>query len=121
MFPQSTVYAPGTQKEETTMNGITFTVSALMDNLGDFVPALSPFSLGFAFTTGANLSTTHRYTYIFMDRSTPQVNRPGSLVIPMTLGFGIAYRPGDRLLLAADCTRRHGPRLNSAGHPHRSP
>jgi hypothetical protein len=100
--PRNTVYAPGTQTEETTMNGATFTVSALLDNLGDFLPALMPFTLGFAATSRAGLTTTHRYTYAFVDRNDTSGEETGHLVIPFSFGAGIAYRPGDRLLIAAD-------------------
>lgn len=101
-IPRSTAYAPGTQNEETTMNGATFTVSALLDNLGDFLPALTPFTLGFVATSRAGLSTTHRYTYTFADRNDTSGEQTGRLVIPFSFGAGIAYRPGDRWLIAAD-------------------
>ncbi len=104
MIPRNAVYAPGTQNEETTMNGVNFTVSALADNLGSFLPALSPFTLGFAFTTGTNLTTTHRYTYIFVGRYDTTDEQTGSLEIPVTIGVGVGYRPSDRWLLAADFT-----------------
>ena len=104
LIPRSTGYAPGTQNEETTMNGVNFTVSALLDNLGDFLPALSPFTFGFALTTRGNLSTTHRYTYIFEGRYDTTSEQAGRLVIPVTLGVGLAYHPGDRVLIAADFT-----------------
>jgi len=104
LIPSSTGYAPGTQNEETTMNGVNFTVSALLDNLGDLVPALSPLTLGVALTTGVDLSTTHRYTYIFEGRYDTTSEQVGRLVIPMTLGVGFAYHPTDRWLFAADIT-----------------
>jgi len=104
MVPRNTVYSPGTQNEETTMNGVNFTMSAMADNLGSFLPALSPFTLGFAFTTGANLTTTHRYTYIFVGRYDTTSEQTGSLKIPVTVGVGVTYHPSERWLLAADFT-----------------
>lgn len=104
MVPRSTDYAPGTQNEETTMNGVNFTMSALVDKLGDFLPALSPFTLGFAVTTGANLTTTHRYTYIFVGRYDTTDEQTGRLEIPVHIGVGVAYHPADRWLIAADFT-----------------
>ena len=101
MIPRNTDYSPGTQNEETTMNGVNYTMSALVDNLGDLLPALSPFTLGFAFTTGATLTTTHRYTYIFVGRYDTTDEQTGQLGIPVTIGVGVAYHPSDRWLVAA--------------------
>jgi long-subunit fatty acid transport protein len=84
------------------MSGTTFTVSAVLDSLGGISPILEPFSFGMSFTTGTNLTTTHRYTYLFTEQRDTTQETEEALKIPAAIGFGIAYRPGDRVLLAAD-------------------
>ncbi len=74
----------------------------MIDSLGGVSPILAPFSFGFAFTTGTNLTTTHRYTYLFTDLRDTTQETEESFGIPTTIGFGIGFRPGDRFLLAAD-------------------
>lgn len=102
IIPRSSTYSGGDQTEESTMSGSTFTFSTVIDSLGGVSPILAPFSFGFAFTTGTNLTTTHRYTYLFTDLRDTTQETEESFGIPTTIGFGIGFRPGDRFLLAAD-------------------
>lgn len=104
LTPRSSSFAGGTQNEETTMNGTNLTVSALVDSLGDVAPFLAPFSFGVSFTTRANLTTTHRYTYLFTSLRDTTAETESNLVVPATLGFGMAYRASDRIVLTADVT-----------------
>jgi hypothetical protein len=102
VIPHTSTFMSGDQNEESTMSGTTFTVSAVLDSLGGISPILAPFSFGVSLTTGTNLTTTHRYTYLFTDQRDTTQETEESLKIPAAIGFGIAYRPGDRVLLAAD-------------------
>lgn len=102
LTPRSSTYSGGAQNEETTMNGLTFTASALLDSLGDVSSFLAPFSFGVSFTTGSSLTATQRYTYLFTTLRDTTAETESDLVIPASLGFGIAYRPSDRVLIAAD-------------------
>jgi hypothetical protein len=102
IIPRSSTFAGGEQTEESTMSGTTFTISTVIDSLDEVSPLLAPFSFGFALTTGTNLTTTHRYTYLFTDLRDTTQETEEALGIPATIGFGIAYRPGERVVLAAD-------------------
>lgn len=102
IIPRNSTFAGGDQTEESTMSGTTFTLSTVIDSLEDVSPLLAPFSFGFAFTTGTNLTTTHRYTYLFTDLRDTTEETEETFGVPATLGFGISYRPGARVLLAAD-------------------
>lgn len=102
--PRSTAFAGGTQNEETTMNGTTFTISAMLDSLENVSSFLAPFSFGFSLTTRAHLTSTHRYTYLFTTLRDTTAETEEYLTIPATLGIGISYRPSARWLIAADVT-----------------
>ncbi len=104
IIPHATGYAGGTQNEETTMNGTAFTFSAVLDSLGGVTPFLAPFSFGISLTTRSTLSSTHRYTYLFTDLRDTTDETGGTLVFPAALGFGLTYRPSERILIAADIT-----------------
>jgi len=117
MTPRSSTYAGGTQNEETTMNGTTFTASALLDSLGDVSPILAPFSFGISFTTGSTLTATQRYTYLFTSLRDTTAETESDLVIPASLGFGIAYRASDRVLLAADISTQAWSSAEYRGKP----
>jgi hypothetical protein len=104
IIPRSSSYAGGSQNEETTMNGTSFTLSALVDSLGSVSPFLAPFSFGISLTSRANLTSTHRYTYLFTGLRDTTQETESNLVVPATLGFGITYRPSERVLIAADIT-----------------
>ncbi len=102
ILPRVSTFPGSDQTEESTMSGTTFAVSTVIDSLGGVSPLLAPFSFGFAFTTGTNLTTTHRYTYLFTDQRDTTQETEETFGIPATLGFGIAYRASERVLLAAD-------------------
>lgn len=102
IIPRTSTFPGSDQTEESTMSGTTFTFSTVVDSLGAVSPILAPFSFGLAFTTGTNLTTTHRYTYLFTDLRDTTQETEETFGIPTTLGFGIAYRASDRVVLAAD-------------------
>lgn len=102
ILPRVSTFPGSNQTEESTMSGTTFTVSTVIDSLGGVSPLLAPFSFGVAFTTGTNLTTTHRYTYLFTDLRDTTQETEETFGIPATLGFGIAMRASDRVVLAAD-------------------
>ena len=102
IIPRSSSFMSGDQNEESTVSGTTFTISGVLDSLGAVSPILAPFSFGVSVTTGANLTSTHRYTYLFTDQRDTTSETEEALKIPVAIGFGIAYRPGDRILIAAD-------------------
>lgn len=102
IIPRSTTFTGGDQTEESTLSGVTFTLSGVLDSLGSISPILAPFSLGISFTTGSSLTTTHRYTYLFTDQRDTTAESEDELKVPATLGIGIAYRPSDRVVIAAD-------------------
>jgi hypothetical protein len=56
-------------------------------------PFLAPFSFGVSLTSRGNLTSTHRYTYLFTDLRDTTQETESNLVVPATLGFGITYRP----------------------------
>lgn len=102
LAPRLTSFAGGTQNEEATMNGTVLTVSAVLDSLDRIAPALAPFAVGLSLTTRGILTTTHRYTYTYTDQRDTSLETTDRLVVPVAIGVGIAYRPTERLLLAAD-------------------
>ncbi len=104
LTPRLTTFAGSTQTEEITMNGTTFTISAVLDSMETIAPALAPFSIGISLTTRAALTTTQRYTYTFVDQRDTSQENTDHLVVPAAIGVGISYRPSDRLVIAADFT-----------------
>jgi hypothetical protein len=104
MTPRTSTYYPGTQNEETTMNGPTFTLSALIDSLGGVADFLQPFSFGLVATTRASMTSTHRFIYTFSDQSDSSTEDTDIMTIPASFGVGIAYHPSERWIVALDYT-----------------
>ncbi len=102
--PRLSSYNPGTQNEENTMNGPTFTVAVLLDSLEGLSSALRPFSVSFVATTRGTLTSTHRYTYTYVDQRDTSTEDTNLMTIPAAFGFGIGYHPSDRWLMAVDFT-----------------
>jgi hypothetical protein len=104
MTPRASAYNPGTQNEENTMNGPTFTVAVLLDSLEGLSGALRPFSFSVVATTRGTLTSTHRYTYTYIDQQDTTSEDTNIMTIPASFGFGIGYHPTDRWLMAVDYT-----------------
>lgn len=104
MSPRTSSYYAGTQNEQTTMNGITFTLAVHLDSLETFAAFLKPFSFGVVATSRARLTTTHRYTYTFTNEADTSSEDSGIMTVPAAFGVGIAYHPDDRWILALDYT-----------------
>ncbi len=102
MTPRTSTYYPGTQNEETTMNGPTVTLSVLLDSLGGVADSLQPFSFGLVATTRASLTSTHRFTYTFSDQADTSSEDTNIMTVPASFGVGIAYHPSERWILALD-------------------
>jgi hypothetical protein len=95
-------YAGGVSTTTMTLHGLTVSVGGQFTGFGNISQSLSPFSFGFVVTTRGNLKTERETTYDFLtERDTIAAARE-RLTIPVAYGFGLAYQPSDRYLLAAD-------------------
>jgi hypothetical protein len=102
MTPRVSTYNPGTQNEENTMNGPTFTLAVMLDSLENVAPFLRPFSIGLVATTRGTLTSTHRFVYTFIDQRDTSNEDTNIMTVPASFGIGIAYHPSDRWLFALD-------------------
>jgi len=97
-----TNYAGGISTTTMTLHGLTVSLGGQFSGFGNISQSLSPFSFGFVLTTRGNLKTERQTTYDFLtERDTIPAARE-RLTIPVAYGFGLAYQPSDRYLLAAD-------------------
>jgi hypothetical protein len=97
-----TSYAGGVSTTTMTLHGLTMSLGGQFSGFGNISQSLSPFSFGFVVTTRGNLKTERQTTYDFLtERDTIPAARE-RLTIPVAYGFGLAYQPSDRYLLAAD-------------------
>jgi hypothetical protein len=102
--PRNSTYYPGSQNEQSTMSGPTVTLSVLLDSLESVAGFLKPFAFGIVATSRGRLTSTNRYVYTFSSLADTTTENTDYLTIPASFGFGVACRPGERWILAADYT-----------------
>ena len=115
MTPRTTAYYPGTQNEETTMNGPTITFFGAPRQPRGVSDFLEPFSIGLVATTRASMTSTHRFTYTFSDQADTSGEDTNIMTIPASFGIGIAYHPPERWILALDYTTQAWSSMESRG------
>jgi hypothetical protein len=79
----------------------TVTVGAQYHGFGEIfdTPSLTPLTVGFIFTTKSNFSVSEHRTYTNVDTTNIIY---GSSSFPYTLGAGVSYTFGNRLLISSD-------------------
>jgi hypothetical protein len=105
--PLNTAFTGGAVTDRVTANGVTFSLGALYTDLGDLIPPLRSLSLGVVLTSRGVLSARNQTTYRFTTAETTTERDTSAEVarqttVPIAFGIGLGYRPGERLLLAAD-------------------
>ncbi len=100
--PTTTGTSGGTLFEDDSNRGVNFTLSGQYLGFGKITEDLHPLSLGFVFTTQANMKSevTDRIDFA-SERDTLEVNQK-RYAIPVAFGFGAGYQIADRWILAAD-------------------
>ena len=106
-IPASTAYEGGQLTDQTTMNGVAFTLGAIYTGLGSITPALKPFSFGAAVTSRATLSSRNQTTYRFTSSESSNERDTSAEVtrtttIPLSFALGIGYQASERVVIAAD-------------------
>jgi hypothetical protein len=107
LIPTSTSYEGGQLVDQTTMNGVAFTLGTLYSGLGSLSPALKPFSIGATVTSRAVLSARNQTTYRFTtSESSTERDTSGEVerttTIPLSWSVGVACQAGERMVFAAD-------------------
>ncbi len=84
--------------------GSSIDVGCIYTGLGSLtgVKEIEPLSIGAVFTSTASLSTTVRTVYGYITGSDTTAGVKGTLSIPVAYGVGLAYRIGNRFVLASD-------------------
>jgi hypothetical protein len=104
-------YTGGAVTDRVTTNGVTFSLGTLYTGLGDILPSLRTLSVGVVMTSRGVLSARNQTLYRFTaDESTAERDTSAEVerqsAFPLSFGIGIGYRPGERLLVAADYSRQ---------------
>lgn len=104
----SETYASGRVTENLGLRGLNFTGGLMFNGFGDVSEALRPLSIGVVLSTRAALKTTDRYYYYFESSTLLDTSQEsaGELIVPMSLGLGLAYQANERTVLTADFSQQ---------------
>jgi hypothetical protein len=112
-----TSYAGGTMTQETSLRGTAVSLGAQMESLGMIAGALSPFSLGVAFTSGGRLSLSVDRLFAYTGEADTLETFESTTKLPITIGVGIGYQLSPRWLAAADVVHQPWSTVRVEGRP----
>jgi hypothetical protein len=100
--PRSSSFTGGTTLESSTINGIGGTFGVMLSSLGGLSESLGGLSVGVVVTAQSRLNTEEQTTYESSSLRDSSAIVFGKVTLPFSLGVGVAYQAGERVVLAAD-------------------